>query len=509
MTTERKARLKYEIKLGIKYVAYIWIATGCVAAVAFALSQESLERQFPTPHEWSFQTRLHFRGGSCEQDETDPTHTVNRLAVMRWFEGCLERLEDPKIDGKDLKDAPSDCPPGTRDITAKSEEWRRGYYEAMMHYAKAAEQTDGWVMDKSRGIIFPGDVVVGPSNPKPKPLMPGFKGAPREENCEPAFESADAIYLRILSTEGFNNRQKIEAGLAYATWLEHKGITGPAAIVYEDALQLAVSEKQALLPPTQQQIVDPKTWVLNEAAGLPSANILKCLTAYATFRARSGDISSALPILVSILKARRSLPEPSDPSVQLRLAAQRQREKDSSSTGILGKLTGVLTERPYPPPPEDGTEPPIRDPKEMCEEAALSLHIGEIMYTSSDATREEGLGWTREAVDIAEEQLHRLGKAKRDRAARKTCRECLGSGLDNWSTMVKRLAKEEAARKEEAESKKAKASWLGGLWGVGKQEDLTRWLAEEQVIAERTRRSQKLLDELDQPAHIVSSILTA
>ncbi|KAK4102928.1 hypothetical protein N658DRAFT_422372 [Parathielavia hyrcaniae] len=513
LTTERRAQLKYEIKTGIKYTGYIWIAGASLVAIWFVVVQERLERRYPTPHEWTFRTRMDLRGGNCARYEPSPGKITNWLQVAGWFELTVNRLHDPNIDGKDVKDAPHDCPPGTKDVTAKSEEWRRGYYEAMMGYAKAAEYMDGWVLDRTRNIVFPPGTMIGPSNPYPKPLPPGFKGAPREQDCELRFDSPDAIYLRILSTPGFTNRQKIEAGLAYASWLEYKGVTGPASIVFEDAVHLAASERQHL----PAEPIDPKTFVLNEAAGLPSKNLLDTVTAYATFRARQGDINSALPIFVSILRARRSLSplttSPTQPSsLTFSLPAN---NKPTESKGPWALISKIWTPPSYPAPPPDGTSPPVRDAQDLCQEAALSLHIGEIMYTSSAAGREEGLGWTREAVDVAEEQLHRLPQTvePRDSPARAACRECLATGLGNWKAMVAKLAREErakAAAGETAERRKKKG-WFGSLWGEGptKVEDVDRWAAEEKVIEERQRRVKDLLEDLRPPPRGILSFLQA
>ncbi|SPQ19076.1 df1ceb1d-2165-4280-a6d6-fdb0cb621d6f [Thermothielavioides terrestris] len=521
LTTERKAQLKYEIKTGIKYTGYIWIAGAALLAAWFAIVQERLERRYPTPHEWRFRTRMDLRGGNCARYEPLPGKLTDWLQVGWWFETTIARLHDPKIDGQGVKDAPHDCPPGTKDVTAKSEEWRRGYFEAMMGYAKAAEYMDGWVLDKSRNIVFPPGVMIGPSNPFPKPLPPGYKGAPREEDCELRFDPPDAIYLRILCTPGFTNRQRIEAGLAYASWLEYKGIAGPASIVYEDAVRLAASER----PNLPAEPLDKKTWVLNDAAGPPSENLLTSLTAYATFRARQGDVSSALPILVSILQARRSLPEPEQPapapaSLAAALNTTAPNKKTSTTSNPWSLLTKLFTPPAYPPPPPDGTAPPVRDPLDLCQEAALSLHIGEILYATaaSPAGREEGLGWTREAVDVAEEQLHRLPPRRTEKPdpARAACRECLATGLGNWSAMVARLAREERARKEAAaaaaaaagqKAGKRSAGWFGGL--AEEKEETSRWAAEEKVIEERQKRVQDLLEDLKPPPRGILSFLQA
>lgn len=508
LTTERKAQLKQEIKLGIKITTYIWIAAGCVAVAAVAVLQDLLEKDYPTPAEWSFKTRMNFRGAFGERDQTDPARLSSPTMIINWIQACVERLEDPSIDGKDVRDAPSDRPPGSKDITAKSENWRRGYYEAMMMYAKAAEHVDGWVKDTTRDVLFPGEMVIGPSNPKPAPLAPGYKGAPKEENCVRAFEPADDIYLRIIGTEGLTSRQRIDATLAFASWLEFKGIVGPAGILYEDALNQAISERPSL----PADPVDRKTWTLNDAAGPPSTNLLTSLTALATFKARHGQATTAFPALVSILRARRNLPP--SPSI---VATSPDPSHDPSSDSVAHinrklwtKIKSYIGTPPYPPPPDDGRSPPLRDAKEMCEEAALSLHIGEILYASKPATREEGLGWTRDAVDVAEEQLHRLRPTAEHRPARDKCRECLATGLDNWAAMVRRLAKEEAEREKAAAAQPPKkASWFG-LWGAASEEEhRNRWAAEEKVIEERQRRAQGLLEELEPTGNGLGALFSA
>ncbi|KAK4189757.1 hypothetical protein QBC35DRAFT_128813 [Podospora australis] len=503
MTTERKAQLKYEILQGIKYTGYIWIAGACAIAIWGAIYLESTERKYPTPEDWSFMTRLRFRGGHVARHEPVEGRSTDWIQVGHWIDTTIKRLHDPNIDGAGLKDAPPDCPPGTKDITAKSENWRRGYYEAMMFWAKAAEHMEGWVWDRKRKCTFPPGTMVGPSNPFPKPLPPGFHGAPREEDCELRHDSPNDIYLRILNTVGFTTRQKIEAGLAYASWLEYKGTHGPASIILEDTLSLAASELPS--PP-----LDEKTFTLQNdspSSTPPSENLLNALTAYATFRARQGDITNALPILVSILQARRALPPPS-------FDISSSRKGRDQSKGILASTKSffkfITTPPAYPPPPPDGTAPPVRNPAELCQEAALSLHIGEIMYATSKTAREEGLGWTREAVDVAEEQLHRLNpNLREEKAPREQCRQCLITGLDNWTKMVARLAKEEEARRAERLDSPGGASstgWFSGLWGPAggtteiKAEDTNRWAAEAKVIDERRNRVSDLVEDLRKPS---------
>lgn len=504
LTTERKRWIKRELLLSVKYSIYIWAILGCGGAAYWALAQEQMERKHPTPHEWSYRTRMLLRGALTERDRKD-VFATDWVLVFQMLRDVLEKLEDPKVEGARIKDLPHDHPVGSKDITDMPEAWRRGYFESLLAYAKASEHVEGWVRDKTRGIMFPPEVVIGPSNPSPKPIPPGAKSAPREEDCESTgFPSPDELYLKLLSTDGFTSRQRMEAALSYASWLEYKRLVGPASIILEDAVNIAIEEKYA---PGAPVLLDPKTGILNEKAGKPSANLLTSLTALATFKARHDDVSSALPIMISILKARRSLPISSTQS-SLGPMALGSGAGDDWGHRIWYTAQALLKPPAYPPPPDDGTSPPIRDPKELCEEAALHLHIGEIMYTAQNAAREEGISWTRDAVDIAEEQLHKLGRATTDTAAKTTCRECLNTGLDNWATMVARLVAEEERKKANSSTAKSSSSWFG-LWGDGKTEDHGRWAAEEKVVKDRLRRAREMLEDLEPSGRPMSSMFQA
>ncbi|KAG4220324.1 hypothetical protein PC116_g31197, partial [Phytophthora cactorum] len=171
--------------------------------------------------------------------------------------------------------------------------------------AKTAEQLDDQVVDTTRHLVFPANQVIGPSNPNPKPISPGSPSAPREEDCDRAFETPDTFYKKILATQGFTSKQKLDAALEYASWLDFKGLHDASELTYELALELATDSS----PPPY----DTKSYVLQDLSRLPSANILNTLTAIATHKARTGDVSAALPILISVLRARRSLPRPQPP----------------------------------------------------------------------------------------------------------------------------------------------------------------------------------------------------
>lgn len=500
LTTERKAWIKREVGQAARWTAYIWAIAMCFAGAGFAIQQEFMERRFPTPHEWSFRTRMLKRGAEAERARPDAI-MENWPLIVQMLLDVLDRLEDTNGDGKGLRDLGSERPPGAKDISAMPEAWRRGYYEALLLCCKASEHVEGWVLDKTRKTVFPADVVKGPSNPFPKPVPPGAVSAPREEDCELAgFPKPDDIYLKLLATEGLTTKQRMDAALSYANWLEYKGFLGPAAVVYEDALNMAIEE---IYTPGAPVLLDPKTAVLNDKAERkPSANLLSSLTALATFKARHEDVPAALPIFISLLQARRSLASRRDPNSP----SDEDLALLGPSKNPLEKVLDFFKPPAYPPPPPDGTAPPVRDNKELCEEAALHLHIGEIMYAMQPSTQEDGLAWTREGVDLAEEELHRVlergGDGARDEdrvAAKMACRECLASGLDNWATMARRMVREEEQARASGKTKKPSAGWFG-LWSGSKaEENVGRWAAEEKVVGERTRRAQDILEDLQKP----------
>lgn len=501
LTTERKRWLAYEVYLGFKYTVCVWAIVGFSVAGYWSIQQEWLERKYPTPHEWTFWTRLRFRLAKWAPDRTDLPAT-DWVLTGNYARNVLERLEDEKVDGAGLLPNKTEGGEVTAyDITAKSEPWRRGYYEALMLCAKAAEHLDDQVVDKTRHVVFPKDQVLGPSNPNPKPIPHGSPSAPHEKDCERAFETPETFYQKILATTGFTSKQKMDAALEYASWLDFKGQSDASETMYERALALATGSSLPAPPP-----YDPKSFALKDTTRQPSANLLTTLTALATHKARTGDVANALPILLSILRARRSLPNPQP----TKTTYTDPEGAHPSSPWTLQNVTGIakrlIAPPAYPPPPDDGNAPPVRDAKELCEEAGLNLYIGEIIYASaspsSKSSREDGLAWTREAVDLAEEQLHKLNHSDNaDEAAKKTCSDCLSSGLENWQTMVARLAREERERGAK-ESVKAKATggWLAGLWGEGKTETTGgRWTAEENVVKERTRRALEVLEESEAP----------
>jgi hypothetical protein len=498
LTTERKQWIKNEFWLAGKYTAVLWVGSGLLLVLAFGVQQEWLDRKFPSPSEWSWVTRKDFRSAKWNEDHEGPNEgLVDWARAGEAYRRLLRRLEDPNIDGAGLEDQEdggilvAGIGKTGFDISKKPEPWRRGYYEILMGAARAAEHLDDWVRDKTRNIAFPANVVIGPSNPNPRPVPPRAASAPREEDCEPAFEAPEKYYMRVLTTNGFTEKQRVDAALAYGAWLEFKKTPETALEMYKWALDIATSSSTSSKP-----IVNTTTGILDPTAGLPSSNVLSAVTALAIHHAVHSDLSTALPIFLSILRARKSLPEQ---PITMHSTLNPDEEMPGFWKGAMNLVHTLMVPPPYPPPPEDGTTPPTRSPKERCEEAGIMTYIGEILYASkqSKTSREDGLAWTREAVDVAEEQLRKKGVG---RDGKTTCKECLQVGLGNWKTMVSQMAKEE----KEANSQRG-GGWLG--FGGDSQNDVAgRWEREEQVIIERQRRAQDIL-AAPSPAPPTSSYL--
>ena len=476
------------MKLAVRYTVMLWAAAASVFVIAFTVTMELDERKHPTPHEWGYFSRASLRLAQY-------TRAAESLARINWSKviaparEAVRRLESPDIDGKDLvrivdRQDPSSATPNEfciYDVTAKSEEWRRGYFEALMLLADSSQHVEGWLRDKKLHVTSPPEYVVGPSNPHPTPLPPGFKERPHEEDCVSAFPSAEDWFVKILATTGFTARQRIEASLAYANFLSF--MRRPEEV--EPLLQLALAEatprvEEAKLP------YNKKTFVLNDKAGPPSANVLDVLTKVALHKVRDHkDSTTALPILLSILKARRGLsnvPPLSDP----------KKPANSKPLSRFDQMAGFLSPPPYPPPPSDGTQPPWRSTEERCQEASLHIYIGEILFATS--SRVEGLAWTRDAVDSSEEELRSIDARAPDLKAKQVCRDCLRTSLENWSKMVSTLAKEEKLKKESGTQSSTLSFWSGS------QEVEGRWEAEQAVVDERINRTLELVEDLQPPA---------
>lgn len=483
--------------------------------MGFGFQTEVAERRYPTPSEWTFMTRMRYRvAQGTENPDSDETGIIDWSSIGKTYQDLIERLEDPSIDGQGLRPILQDegdiyvegLGKAGLDISSKSEPWRRGYYTCLMGAAKASENRDGWVRDTTRNVVFPIEVVIGPSNPRPKAVPFGAQPAPLEENCVPVFEPAEKFYMKILTTHGFTSRQRLNAAIAYADWLDFKGLTSTAEDMYDWGLDIAMGS----LPVGVNNVIDIKTGVINSEAKYVSSNMLLATTSLAVHHARNNNLAAALPIFLSVLRARRQLPGPDSLSV-----LESSSNFESLPSSILSFFKSLIMTPPYPPPPSTGDEVPARTPAALCEEAGIMTHIGEILFASSSTpsltkppsntsigpripststtsqlqSQQSGLSWTREAVDLAEETL--ISAEKTDEEARDKCSECLTVGMENWFTMVNEMLKTE--RQAAPKPQQMTGSWF---WGPRSEaEGLARWAQESKLVEERSGRVRRLLSK--------------
>ena len=438
--------------------------------------------------------------------ERDDSSKIDRVLVD-WrrvgffYKQLLERLENGSMDGTFLIPKGGDggiLVEGVGqtgfDVSMKSEPWRRGFYEALMGAARAAENLDGHVLDTKRKLTFPKDVVIGPSNPRPKPMPYGYREAPKEEDCEDAYASPQIFYMKILTTEGFSTKQRLDAALAYADWLDFRGLRDTAGSMYDWAMDIA---KSGLSAPAD--FVVGTNGVINaEATEHVSDNLLRALTAVAVHHASAGHVQAALPIFLSVLRARKDLP-----AAPITNETFEKKIKPKDETGIWPYYYAVidwLTEAPYPPRPADGNQQPFHTLKEACEEVGLMTYVGEILYATS--SEEKGLSWTRDAVDAAEAIMWLMQEEEKMEGKEK-CQECLRTGLNNWKTMARNMAIR-AERKEQAAI--TKSSWFGPDKSKLANE-ARKWEEEEAQIQLRIQKTAPLIDPIKPPPSWIASLV--
>lgn len=444
---------------------------------------------------------------------------VDWAKVAVTYAELLERLEDETIDGAGLvaQENPVDGET-VYDTSRMSAEWREGYFHALMGAGTAAEKMDGWVRDSESGDMGPSEYVVGPSNPYPR-TSPSRKDAKiptlREETCAPAYKSPGSFYMKILRTEGFRDNQKLDAALAYADWLDYKGSMKEASKMYSMAMDIAASG----LGPERHKVIDEKTGILKETGdALVTENLLRASTAMAVHQVRKRDLPTALSAFLSILRTRRALPESFPSSVN--------QKEDSISTkehrepSALDTVLSWVKEAEYVVPSSTGNDKPSRSQLTACEEAGLMVYIGEILFSSS--SQQEGLAWTRDAVDLAESTLLSLSEENESSSDREAsqraisslnhasapdrCRDCLKAGLDNWSLMVRQLVRQSEKKEYEAIRKVRESGfisrWVSPLIGAGPEKAMRRdimerrrWEAEQAILTDRTSKARWLLGD--------------
>jgi hypothetical protein len=445
LSTETRKHIKDQLYLFVKWTVVGWTFVGLFGMIWLGYNIEADERTNPTPEEWRFLTRHILRAGRVL---SDPEETAAIGKIVDWANvgskmlNCLQRLEDPAHEGKDLQEAGGDGEeiliPGVGragfDVSAKSWPWKAGYFEVVMFCARAAEHLDGMVLDKTRGIVFPQDVMIGPSNPDPRPMPSYMKEPPLEENCVDPYPGPETFYMRILTGRGFTTGQRLQAALSYANWLEYKELDDAAMEMYKWGIDIAAEGLAPEVSPSD--VVDRQKFLLMESASDKiTPNMLRAVTSLAIHQARTGNIDSALPILLTVLRARRAAPVSPLPNTT------------PEQSGF--SLWNILFVPPkFPDPSPSGDLPLMRTSEEpTCTESEIMLYIGEILFAGSKANAEEGLGWTKQAVTIADRQLSnnpRLtnGTDMESQEEMRKCKECLLTGVGNWKLMLERLAQQ-------------------------------------------------------------------
>ncbi|CAI6335600.1 unnamed protein product [Periconia digitata] len=466
----------------------VWVS---FTVAGYAILTERQERAFPSPHEWGFITRWRFRRGKWYQvPENNELEGFTNWARVWWeMKNTLVRLEDPEIDGAGIKEQDEEegglMVPGVGkagyDLTAKSEEWRQGYWEVLMGMAEASENLEGWVTTESRKFIWSPIYVPSPSNPDPPEPLPGGLPAPPEEERLPAGgQPPEDYYMKILTSNGFTTSQRLRAALDCADWFSFKELTDSAEEMYRWALDIAIS---GLSTPDPTIVLNPKTGVLAsspEASAHLTPNIVLAVTELATFHAQHNNTTAALPILISLLRARLSAPE-----------APETIPAPQPSPSMISQFIDLLIEPTYPPLPPTGDDPFLRKDTQRCEEAALKSYIGEILFATANATARSrrgapadqtpGLSWVRDAVSTSK-QAQSIPAVEADSSIRKHCETCEEIGLEAWGKILTYLVA--SARDDIAAVKRGwgpSALAYKYYWGLDQLEQKAEDLAEEEI----------------------------
>lgn len=479
----------------MRYSILIFLITSCFSIASLGVLSEQQERAFPSPHEWSLLTRFRFRRGKWWQvpENNEEEGFPNWARVYSELQYTLNRLEHPNKDGAGVVEQEEGgiLVPGVGkaglDVSAKSEEWRQGYFEVLMGMASAAERLDGWVTDKWRRNVWAPEFVPSVSNSRPKAVLPGMPEVPDEEHREPAADAPETFYIKIITSQGFTTCQRLSATLGYADWLSFRKLPDSAEEMYRWALDIAIS---GLPTPEPSSVINQETGILSATAPKEAVtpNVVYAATNLATFLALQGRVTSALPIFISVLRARLNATEAHVPTVEPR--------KDSSLTGTLLSL---LAEPDYPPIPPSGDEPLTRKEIDRCEEAALKNYIGEILFAtagSSSSQHQQGLSWVRDGVSTSK-VAQSLDAVRSKDNVRKKCEQCEEVGLESWGKIMTYLAAE-AREKRDAATSGGITSLLWKIRGTkGLEEEVENLEGEEEGVTMRLNklRSKMLTEE--------------
>lgn len=417
---------------------------------------------------------------------------TNWARVYSELQYALNRLENPDKDGAGIREQEEGgiIVPGVGkagfDVSAKSDEWRQGYYEVLMGMASAAERLDGWVTTKSRRNVWAPEFVPSATNPRPKAVLPGMAEIPDEEHRIPAGDAPENFYLKIITSKGFTTYQRLSAALGYADWLSFRELPDSAEEMYRWALDIAISGLPTVHP---EAVINRKTGVLSATAPTETItpNVIHAATNLATFLAAQRRITSALPIFVSVLRARLGAGEAS--------CSIMEPKRDSS---LVGTLLSLLVEPEYPAVPPSGDEPLLRRETERCEEAALKNYIGEILFASagtSASQRQQGLSWVRDGVSTSK-IAQSLDSVRAQDEVRKKCEVCEEVGLEAWGKMMTYLAAE-AREKRDAAKGGGFSSLMWKISGTKRlEEEVENLEDEEDGVAMRLHKLRsKMLQE--------------
>jgi hypothetical protein len=447
-------------------------------------------------------TRFRFRRGKWWQvpENNEEEGFPNWARVYSELENALRRLENPDKDGAGLMEQEEGgiLVPGVGkagfDVTAKSEEWRQGYYEVLVGLAQAAERLDGWVTDKWRRNVWAPEFVPSATNKRPKAVLPGMPEVPDEEHRVPAAETPETFYLKIITSKGFTTCQRLSAALGYADWLSFRKLPDSAEEMYRWAMDIAIA---GLPTPDPSAVIDRDTGILSYTAPKEAItpNIIYAATNLATFLAEQGRVTSALPIFISLLRARLSADEVHYPTASA--------PKDST---LVGTVMSLLKEPDYPPVPPSGDEPLLRKETDRCEEAALKSYIGEILFATASTSpqqRQQGLSWVRDAVSTSK-LAQSLDPIRINEELRKKCEQCEEVGLESWGKIMTYLAAEARERRDKANNT-GLVGKLARVVGLGQstqvlEEDVENLEGEEEGVTLRLNkvRSKMMKEEYEE-----------
>lgn len=423
------------------------VAAPTSLATMWWMSHEMMERDYPTPHEWSFRTRCYWHTAKALQDQSVTHGRIPDWSVISHaLQALLARLENRDHEGRQLElieKLDTSHEPAVYvtfdlssvfDISHMPEPSRRGYFQALFEAAKTAEAMEKIVHDTTTQGLHMLEFVVGPSNPDPTPLPSSAHiRPPREEDCIRYYPSADPFYRKLLATKGLTTRQRIQSMISYGEWLDTKGRSEEAETHFRAALQVAAS-----VFPKPTSVMNLKTGVLNHTAPYVTANIMDTTTALAVHLAQNRDSGAALPIFLSTLQAYRSCTVETPSDIQGHTYSGRI-PTEILLAGLRKRIADLFTAVEYPPPPLSGNEPLSRSGDEFCKTSAAMIYAAEILFATAGSQRETALSWIKEALEKASTRVSNTSVPKDDRLQ---CNQCLSVALETWWSMAQQMKSE-------------------------------------------------------------------